>query len=958
MSNKYAVETAFKLIDQATAPLAKIGVKGNAVGKQLKKDFMKAQDQLAGIGKAAKKAGLMIVAAGAAAAGAFAVKGIKDAIEFNKEFTKVSTVADTTEISLAELSKQVMEVSNKTGVAASELAKFQYQVINSGIKTADSASYVEAAVRASKAAFTDTGVVIEGLTKVMNAYQLEASEAEKIAGQMYLSTTIGNASFEELNSSLGRVLPTAARLNVKTDELFASIASLTANSIETPKAVKGIEKILETVQNPTDRVARAARQLGIDFSTAALESKGLAGFLEDIKQKTGGSEDAIMALFGSVDSLNAINILTSRGAETFTHALAEMGNAAGAVDTAFNKVMESPAERWGLVMNKIKNAGINLGTALLPIVEKVMIKVDDFANKLIGFDFQPIADKIASVFEKIWGFINMIIKLADFIWGLRVPIMAVVGAILLYKGSMLGAALVVNGYTAAQNTLKAAQLMGALVTGNQTKAMGLYKAGTMAASFQTILFAARQKIAMAVNFVGSLIRQGAAFVALTAQMIGAKIATIAYAVAQKAAAVAGHIAAAAQWALNAAMSANPIGLIILGVIALIAAIILLVKNWDKVVAAFKVAFEAIGNFFVMVWEGIKKFFGTVVEFVKKNALNILNVILGILFFPAGVIMAVVRLIIKHWDKIKEALGKVGEFIKGVFNKVKEGVTKVWSGIKEGAGKAWEGIKNGASKAWEGIKNGVSKLKNNGVENFNKFKEGARVVFNKVLDVASWGLGKIEGRFPGVAKTGKEVLGALRQAANGDFSGIKEIGSKALEKLQTGFSTFKDIASEKLGSIGDFFTGVFDKIKEAFQNVIDFFMAGVEKIKGFFSGIGDAIGGFIGGIGDFLTGNKNKTNTAPQVNNIVPPAVNQTSTRTAGITPNIPANVNSRETQTITAATAPATRPVTRAEQYSYSQNVNREELDINVRAEQGSTANVTRPPRSPNVRVTASGGNT
>ncbi len=102
MANKYAVETAFKLIDKATDPLSKIGVKGNAIGKQLKKDFMKAQDQLSSLGKSATKAGLAIAAAGAIAVTAWAANGVKDAVEYDLALRKVSTVADTTTISMDE----------------------------------------------------------------------------------------------------------------------------------------------------------------------------------------------------------------------------------------------------------------------------------------------------------------------------------------------------------------------------------------------------------------------------------------------------------------------------------------------------------------------------------------------------------------------------------------------------------------------------------------------------------------------------------------------------------------------------------------------------------------------------------------------------------------------------------------------------------------------------------------
>ena len=57
--------------------------------------------------------------------------------------------------------------------------------------------------------------------------------------------------------------------------------------------------------------------------------------------------------------------------------------------------------------------------------------------------------------------------------------------------------------------------------------------------------------------------------------------------------------AAAQWLLNAAMTANPIGLIIVAIAAVIAAGVALYQNWDTVKAKF---FE--------VWEGIKNWFSS------------------------------------------------------------------------------------------------------------------------------------------------------------------------------------------------------------------------------------------------------------------------------------------------------------------------------------------------------------
>jgi len=877
-SNRYAVETAFKVIDRATEPLSKIGVKGNAVGKILKKDFMKAQDQLASLGKAAAKAGAAIAAAGVAAAGAFAVKGIKDAIEFNTAFTKVSTVADTTKISLDDLNKSLLDISNKTGVAATELAKLQYDAIVSGISTADSVDFLSTAVKASKASFTDTGTVIDALTSVLNAYQLEAKDAEKIAGQMLITNNLGKTSFEELNKSMGKVLPTAARLNVGTDELFSSIAALTANSIETPKAIKGMEKILETVQKPTDAAAKAARQLGIDFSVTALRSKGLTGFLEDIKQKTGGSEEAIMALFGSVESLNAINVLTGRGAAAFSSAMEEMKNASGAVDSAFNKVMETPAERWAKITNKFKNSGINLGTALLPMIEKLMEKAELFIDKIKDFDFTPIADKAGKVFDKIIGFAGHFIWLAGLIWKLRVPIIAVVGAIALYKGGMILAAAAANGFTAAQNILKAAKLGVYLVTGNLTKATALYKAGTMGASIQTLLFAARQKAVQMVNFAGTIIKQGAAFIALKAQLIAAKIATIAYSVAQKAAAIAGKIAAGAQWALNAAMTANPIGLIIAGIVALITVVILCAKNWDKITGALKRAWEWIKNIYSIVKDKLINAFNGLPEPIKKG-IKAVAAFIAIFMGPFGIILNVIRNLIKNWGAIVEAfktegiIGGLKKLGSVIFSAILEPFKVVWNFISN----IFSWIKDKFTKVFKSLPEPIQNVIKKILGFISIFTGPFKVIFNVIKSLKeNWGAiveaFKTEGIIGGLKKLGSVIFSAVLGPFKSLWDGVKNLAGKAwdgiknragqtVNNMQQGWAAFKDFSGNVWGGIKNIAGSAWDGVKNIASQTINNMQQGWAAFKDFsgnaWDGIKNIAGKALESIGDVGSSIKNK-----------------------------------------------------------------------------------------------------
>lgn len=70
---------------------------------------------------------------------------------------------------------------------------------------------------------------------------------------------------------------------------------------------------------------------------------------------------------------------------------------------------------------------------------------------------------------------------------------------------------------------------------------------------------------------------------------------------------------AAQWSLNAAMSANPIGVVVTAIGLLIAAGVLLYQNWDVVTAKLGAA-----------WDGIKSFFAGGINFITSKINVLIN----------------------------------------------------------------------------------------------------------------------------------------------------------------------------------------------------------------------------------------------------------------------------------------------------------------------------------------------
>lgn len=246
------------------------------------------------------------------------------------------------------------------------------------------------------------------------------------------------------------------------------------------------------------------------------------------------------------------------------------------------------------------------------------------------------------------------------------------------------------------------------------------------------------------------------------------------------------IAKAVMVIFNAICAANPIILIIMGVIAALAlvtaGIVALYKNWDKVKGFFIKGIKAIGDFFKKIWSGIvstaKSVFNGLVNFFKDIVEGVKVVWNTITDFFSNL-----------WNGIVSVAEKIWSGITAVFSAIIEQIKAVWSTITDFFGGLWDGIISAASNIISGLAE----------------------PFSKVLDVIK-----------------------------GLWSGLTDFFSGLWDSLKNGVVSVAE-------AIGNVFTGAFDGIKNKFFGFIDALKEGWEKVKGFFGGLWDgAVNLFTGG----------------------------------------------------------------------------------------------------------------
>ncbi len=159
---------------------------------------------------------------------------------------------------------------------------------------------------------------------------------------------------------------------------------------------------------------------------------------------------------------------------------------------------------------------------------------------------------------------------------------------------------------------------------------------------------------------------------------------------------------AAQWLINVALTANPIGLVIVGIAALVAAIVIAYKKSET----FRSIVQATGRGVVAAFNWILAAGKAVFGWVSSNWGTISKLIAG----PIG---AAAKYVVQHWDEIRQGTAdKVGAmiaFVRGIPGKVKGAIGNLGDLLKHAGSELIQGLIDGITSRVRDVTGAVSGL---------------------------------------------------------------------------------------------------------------------------------------------------------------------------------------------------------------------------------------------------------
>lgn len=253
-------------------------------------------------------------------------------------------------------------------------------------------------------------------------------------------------------------------------------------------------------------------------------------------------------------------------------------------------------------------------------------------------------------------------------------------------------------------------------------------------------------------------------------------------------------------ALKAAFVANPVGLIIAAIVAVIAIFVLLYKKCEWFRKGVNKAWKAIKEGFKATWTWIKNKFHVLMELGAKVWAKIKEY--KALFIPfIGIFVVLYQKcewfrngVNAVWKAIKNAFANTWQWIKDKFNALLEIGSNAWNGLKNSATaiidkirEAFSGFFDWINKKWESLKNFGSKL-----NPFNWFKGDGEVAQNYS------GTNYFGGGLTTLAERGAEIveMGNSSFLVNAETLANLPRGARILNNSQTRSSLSSRVSSLK------------------------------------------------------------------------------------------------------------------------------------------------------------------
>lgn len=807
-----------------------------------------AETKMQSLGSIAAKAAAVAAAAwGALKIGQFVGDAVSTYADFDQAMANTAAICGATADDYARLQQAALDMGKATTKTATESAEALGYMSLAGWDVNESIAGLEPILRLSEATQMDLATCSDLVTDSLSALGLQVDDLGEYLDVAAMANNKSNQTAQMLMEAYIAVGGTMKNLHVPIQESAAALGVLANRGIKGSEAGTALNAVINNLTTGTGKAGKMMDKLGISAFDSNGKFIGLAETLRVVDEATKGMTEeqrnaALAALGGKehIDALNdlisGLNTTTADGRSEWEALTDDLYNADGALSTMAATVtdtLQGAISIFGSAMDDMKirlaqtfapaaKDAINAVSAVIPsitdriaaagnaFVEYALPKVEAFAQNCV-----PALEKVGGAFAAVGAVIVDHKDLFDSLGSLAITIINLI-AEGIQRATPFVTALVDGLLTAIQVSADFANKMlssldsvsrfrdeliaaaAVLVAFKAGQGIQSIINGFQMAQVQLKLFAMSTKnanIAQAA-FNGTLKLNEVLVALFTKQVTVSQLAQAGWA---KATAV----ATGAQKALSAAMTANPIGIIIAAIAAAIAIIVLLYTKCEWFRDGVNAIFTAIKGALSQVIVAAQNAVASAAAFLSNAQSSIAEFFsaarqkfTAAVEFLSGVWQSITAAASAAWQTIKNAVQVgimlIGEVLSAAFQIITLPFQFIWQNCRDTVLAVWEAIRTAISTALTAIGSAISE-KWTAIQSFfgpilsaiGSAVSGAWTTVAEKTSAAYEAVKEyISQKLTAAKETAGGILSAMHSAAATAWGAISSVASSAFEAARS------------------------------------------------------------------------------------------------------------------------------------------------------------------------------
>ncbi|RKS83322.1 TP901 family phage tail tape measure protein [Haloarcula quadrata] len=195
-----------------------------------------------------------------------------------KTFQTIQTTSGATAEEMQQIRGAAKDISSTLPVTLSESAQAMRSLSFAGLSASESISAIRETSELAVAAQMQTSQAADIVAQSMNAFNLEAEQADAIVGSLGSTFSNSTTRVRELAQALTEVQSTAASAGLSVAGTVGALGTLADNGIQASKAGTSLNAVLSRLAGNSSQTQKALEELGLSTSDFTNE----AGELQDI----------------------------------------------------------------------------------------------------------------------------------------------------------------------------------------------------------------------------------------------------------------------------------------------------------------------------------------------------------------------------------------------------------------------------------------------------------------------------------------------------------------------------------------------------------------------------------------------------------------------------------------------------------------------------------------------------